>query len=338
MSLIDAELQVAAVAMSSPNEPLPQFGQQEEQQSTPRTREGQNTLESIEVHESSKEEAFSPDAGLRAALDAAMKDSLVGGGSIKRRQSNLQDGMIGRENVKEPRNARASTTTTVAAAAPQALPNRSQQLSASSTRPRTQRKRRRNIPVFVVDAAMGLPTTAPAAKSFKTTGLEKDPLTKPAVSTATNPKNRDDFPAHDSLPGNYPALNISFQVTERRPYRHESFPEKLYRLLHESAVSGKSSIVSWTPCGKAFEIHELEAFEKEIIPKYFRHRHIASFRRQLSMYGFRRAVVDDGYSGFAHEIFHRDHPEQCATIKRVSEIAFKVLPSSSSSAPSPPNV
>ena len=325
--------------MSPPNEPLPQRGQQEEeQQSTPRICHSQNAFESIEVLESSNGTTISPDAGLRAALDAAMTDSLVAGGNDIRRQSNLQDGVSGRENAKEPPNA--CETTTVAAAAPQALPHRSLKPSTASSpnaRPRTQRKRRRHIPAYVVDASTGLPTTAPAAKSFKT--LEKgSPKTAVAAahprSPTTKPKKRDDLPANDSRSGDYPPLNISFQVTERRPYRHESFPEKLYRLLHESAVSGKSTIVSWTPCGKAFEIHELEAFEKEIIPNYFRHRHIASFRRQLSMYGFRRAMVDDGYSGFAHEIFHRDHPEQCATIKRVSEIALKVLPSSSSSAPS----
>lgn len=98
--LLDAELNVAGVGMSPPNEPLPQRGQQEEeQQSTPRICHSQNAFESIEVLESSNGTTISPDAGLRAALDAAMTDSLVAGGNDIRRQSNLQDGVSGRENA-----------------------------------------------------------------------------------------------------------------------------------------------------------------------------------------------------------------------------------------------
>lgn len=132
----------------------------------------------------------------------------------------------------------------------------------------------------------------------------------------------------DLHPQNFPPLNVSVQVTERRPYRHESFPEKLHRMLNEVESSGKNHTVSWTPCGKAFEIHDQDAFQQGIIPQYFRHNRIASFRRQLSMYGFRRASVDQGLGGFAHEQFHRDHPEACTSIKRTSEIQMKILPPS----------
>ena len=141
---------------------------------------------------------------------------------------------------------------------------------------------------------------------------------------ATREWNSNDL---DSTKQNYPPLNVAVDVTERRLYRHESFPEKLYRLLTETQLSGKDHIVSWTPCDKAFEIHQPEAFEKEIIPLYFRHSRIASFRRQLSMYGFRRATLDNGLEGFAHEQFHRDHPEACASIRRTSEIHVEILPS-----------
>ena len=195
------------------------------------------------------------------------------------------------------------------------------------------RKRRRYSPVHGVAVDTARPHSLPT-KSFKTTGLAEDCPPVDYLSPMKQPKIRNIYSTHDSQPTTYlPQLKSSTEANERRPYRHESFPEKLHRLLRESSLSDKHNIISWTPCGKAFEIHSLEEFEKYIIPVYFRHSHIASFRRQLSMYGFRRAVVDNGFSGFAHEMFHRDHPEQCAAIKRKSDHKEKAAPPSASKSP-----
>ena len=161
-------------------------------------------------------------------------------------------------------------------------------------------------------------------------------LARPKRKRPTQPKSRasSTYTSADELENErirsctVAPLQLSVKVTERRAYRHEPFPQKLHRMLRETKAAGQEHIVSWTPCGKAFEVHDQHEFEQEVIPKYFRHSRLASFRRQLSMYGFRRAAVDNGYGGFAHEHFHRDHPELCATIKRVSEIEVTVLPPS----------
>lgn len=75
---------------------------------------------------------------------------------------------------------------------------------------------------------------------------------------------------------------------KKRKYEHESFPEKLHRLIVEAAVSGKAHIVRYTSNGKRFEILQTKSFENEILPHYFRHNRISSFKRLLRMYGFKR--------------------------------------------------
>ena len=114
---------------------------------------------------------------------------------------------------------------------------------------------------------------------------------------------------------------MAVQIKKRRRYSHESFPEKLHRILQETSRIGdtRERIISWTQDGSGFEIHNIKAFEAEIIPVYFRHRRLTSFRRQLSMYGFRRGISKQNTGCYAHELFHRDYPERCKEIKRLSE-------------------
>lgn len=112
----------------------------------------------------------------------------------------------------------------------------------------------------------------------------------------------------------------SLQISARRAYNHESFPEKLYRMLEEVELAGKDDIVSFTADGRAFEIHRPDAFEEELIPHYFRHKNMASFRRQLSMYGFKK-IKDGGpaHGGYAHTMFVKGNPTQCKQMKRPVE-------------------
>jgi hypothetical protein len=112
---------------------------------------------------------------------------------------------------------------------------------------------------------------------------------------------------------------VEVKVRKRRHYNSESFPQKLHRLVHECTDAGKGPIVGWLADGTGFEIRNMTDFVKEIIPQYFRHRKLTSFRRQLSMYGFRRDVTMRESSCYAHELFHRDHPEKCKEIKRLTE-------------------
>ena len=106
---------------------------------------------------------------------------------------------------------------------------------------------------------------------------------------------------------------------KKRKYTHESFPRKLYRLLEETAIAGRSHVISFTASGTAFRVHNPDAFARDIIPIYFRHSQYPSFQRQLSMYGFER-IVDGPESGaYRHALFQQGHPLLCDEITRVCE-------------------
>uniref|UniRef100_A0A8C9UGE1 Heat shock transcription factor 2 n=1 Tax=Serinus canaria TaxID=9135 RepID=A0A8C9UGE1_SERCA len=81
--------------------------------------------------------------------------------------------------------------------------------------------------------------------------------------------------------------------------------------------------------GKSFLVLDEQRFAKEILPKYFKHNNMASFVRQLNMYGFRKVVhVDsgivklerDGPVEFRHAYFRQGREDLLEHIKRkVSE-------------------
>ncbi|KAG1707088.1 hypothetical protein DVH05_026284 [Phytophthora capsici] len=69
------------------------------------------------------------------------------------------------------------------------------------------------------------------------------------------------------------------------------------------------AILRWTADGKAFEIHDMEAMMRQVLPKYFKHGKYTSFQRQLNYFNFRKwtkskAVV----CTFSNPFFQRDQP------------------------------
>lgn len=112
--------------------------------------------------------------------------------------------------------------------------------------------------------------------------------------------------------------NSSDGKRKRRPYHHESFPSKLHRLLTETEEAEQDDIVSFNLEGTAILIHQPDVFEEEIIPKYFRHSKLSSFKRQLSMYGFTRILDGPDTGGFIHPLFRKGQPELSKDMERVS--------------------
>jgi hypothetical protein len=97
----------------------------------------------------------------------------------------------------------------------------------------------------------------------------------------------------------------------------EPFPMKLYRMLQDVEEEGKSHIVSFYPHGRAFGIHDMNAFTDEILPKYFsKQSKLVSFVRQLNLYGFLRIHSGLDMGGYYHELFLKGRPELFPFMRR----------------------
>lgn len=57
-------------------------------------------------------------------------------------------------------------------------------------------------------------------------------------------------------------------------------------MLQLCEESNREHVVSWMNDGTAFKVHDLEEFEKELLPNYFNTQQYASFTRALCSYGF----------------------------------------------------
>ncbi|XP_053794026.1 heat shock factor protein 2 isoform X1 [Vidua chalybeata] len=101
-----------------------------------------------------------------------------------------------------------------------------------------------------------------------------------------------------------------------------AFLIKLWALLGETP---SNQLIAWSQNGKSFLVFNEQRFAKEILPKYFKHNNMASFVRQLNMYGFRKVVhVDsrfiklerDGPVEFRHAYFRQGREDLLKHIKR----------------------
>ena len=97
---------------------------------------------------------------------------------------------------------------------------------------------------------------------------------------------------------------------------NETFPFKLYRMLTDTEENGNDNILSFTPSGRAFRIHKPEEFTAKIMPEYFSTSRLASFQRQLNLYGFRRIADGPEKGAYLHEHFRKGHKSLCRKIKR----------------------
>ena len=110
-----------------------------------------------------------------------------------------------------------------------------------------------------------------------------------------------------------------------RGSKNESFPLKLYRILYETERNHQEHIISFCPSGRAIKIHDVEAFVKEIMPKYFASNRFASFQRQLNLYGFSKILRGDEKGGFSHSAFCKGNRNLSSAIKRKTQ-QLKVPP------------
>ncbi|GCC25925.1 heat shock factor protein 2 isoform X1 [Chiloscyllium punctatum] len=101
-----------------------------------------------------------------------------------------------------------------------------------------------------------------------------------------------------------------------------AFLTKLWALVEDPDTN---EFICWNQNGHGFLVLDEQRFAKEILPKYFKHNNMASFVRQLNMYGFRKVLnVDagivkqerDGPVEFQHPYFKQGQDELLENIKR----------------------
>ncbi|CAH1779834.1 unnamed protein product [Owenia fusiformis] len=99
-----------------------------------------------------------------------------------------------------------------------------------------------------------------------------------------------------------------------------AFLTKLWKLVEDPSTN---DLICWDSSGLSFHVYDQLRFAREVLPLYFKHGNIASFIRQLNMYGFRKALnVDVGVKvesdnlEFYHQYFQRDQEHLLENIKR----------------------
>lgn len=100
-----------------------------------------------------------------------------------------------------------------------------------------------------------------------------------------------------------------------RTHNPAPFPLVLHQILDKLAAEGRQDVASFTPDGKAFKIHNNKAFEA-LLPQFFRHAKLSSFKRQLSVYGFLRVPYGLNEGAFENQLFIQGRPELCQNMKR----------------------
>lgn len=100
-----------------------------------------------------------------------------------------------------------------------------------------------------------------------------------------------------------------------------AFLAKLWKLVEDPETD---NLICWSPNGKSFFIKNQAKFARELLPHYYKHNNMASFVRQLNMYGFHKKVsvelgglkCDKDEMEFAHQYFHKGQPYLVEHIKR----------------------
>ena len=147
----------------------------------------------------------------------------------------------------------------------------------------------------------------------------RTPCAAPSSSTTTTQEdsatNIDDDHDDRNTAANTPSPLLSPQRSQVRRSTAEKFPKTLFRMLHDMD-DHKNEIIAFTPSGSAFHIFHPEAFAKDVLPRYFHHGKLSSFKRQLNLYGFRLLSHGPDAGAYYHETFHRDRREASEKIVR----------------------
>ena len=166
--------------------------------------------------------------------------------------------------------------------------------------------------------ANGIESTSTASSSSSSSGRRQDRNTQAleALGTSSIERRKTNAPYFDASQLKDPDP-VTVANRRTRGGVTEPFPEKLHRMLAEVEERGESDVVSFLPHGRAFVIHHVERFCREIMPRYFKQSRLSSFQRQLNLYGFTRITSGSDAGGYYHELFLQGRPALAIHMRRV---------------------
>lgn len=100
-------------------------------------------------------------------------------------------------------------------------------------------------------------------------------------------------------------------------------------MLIDSTSNERPNIASWSDDGTTFYVHNVDRFQSEEVPRYFKHNKFASFVRQLNCYGFHKvrtgARLADATPAqhdweFHHHSFRQNHPDLLVQVRKTDKI------------------
>ncbi|KAG8181976.1 hypothetical protein JTE90_014355 [Oedothorax gibbosus] len=100
-----------------------------------------------------------------------------------------------------------------------------------------------------------------------------------------------------------------------------AFLIKLWKLVEDPSCD---DLIAWSDAGYSFLIKDQTKFAKDLLPQYFKHNNMASFVRQLNMYGFKKVMnieksglkTDNNEMEFQHGCFVKERADLLELIKR----------------------
>jgi hypothetical protein len=99
--------------------------------------------------------------------------------------------------------------------------------------------------------------------------------------------------------------------------KSQSFLSKLYDILNNHNYN---NVISWDKDGKKVVISDVVKLCKDILPKFYKHRNLSSFIRQLNLYGFHKYKgIMESLEIYEHETFNKNITKE--EIKQITKKA-----------------